>query len=118
FRPRRVAFKMSDERFQGFNHVPVAEVPGLNLPTEHGAVILLGVPDEARVLFGKKVIILGEAAVALREVGRAASQIQELVDDGAFAGFAQIKTRRVAVRLAVLAVIFETGIAIARALRG
>ena len=53
------AVKMTDERSQRLGHMFIAQVPRLLTPTEHGAIIILCICDQARVLLRIKEFVLG-----------------------------------------------------------
>ena len=59
-----LAVEIFDQRVECLHHVLVAQVPGRNLLEKHRAIILLGVFDQARILFGVKKIILCRATMA------------------------------------------------------
>ena len=48
------AIQMRDQSFNRLDHVTIAQIPGRRAAAKHGAIILLGVLDQARVLFGQK----------------------------------------------------------------
>ena len=69
---------MSQERLEGFHHVRVAKVPRLHAPTEHRAIVPLGIAYQSRVLLRKEVLVGGDPAVAARVRGR--PKLHELLD--------------------------------------
>ena len=83
---------------------------------EHLAIILFGIFDEARVLFGEEEIICGNTSVVACIIGCATLQFMELVDHFAFAGLRQAEACGVAISLRVLAKLIEAGITITRSL--
>jgi hypothetical protein len=62
-----------DKPVQRLHHVAVANVPGLGVPANHGAVILLGISSDERILFGVEELL---AAVMLIR-GRLPSQFTQ-----------------------------------------
>ena len=63
-RPLAVAAQVLAEALERVGHVAVAQVPGGGRVAEHRAVVLLGAGDEARVLLGVELLVLGGDAVA------------------------------------------------------
>ena len=73
------------ERVQRLRHVAIAQVPRFVAAPEHRPVVLLGVPNEPRVLLGGEERLCRNAAVLSRVLGRPAAQVEELLDDLVFA---------------------------------
>jgi hypothetical protein len=69
------------QRIQRLHHVRIAQVPRLDAATEHGAVILLGVADQTRVLLREEELVLRHAAVAIRVLRGPAPQLDQLRND-------------------------------------
>ena len=74
------------EGVQRLRHVAIAQVPRLVAAPEHRPIVLLGVPNEPRVLLGGEERLYRNAAVLSHVLGRPASQVEELRDDLVFAG--------------------------------
>jgi hypothetical protein len=52
------------------DHVLVAKIPGPHRPGELGAVVALGILDEARILLRREELVLGNTAISNREFAR------------------------------------------------
>src|SRR5438552_3029937 len=78
-------------------HVAVAEVAALAAAVEDGAIVRLRVRDQARVLLGVELEVLGEPAVAAGELGCAVVQLEELLDRLPLARFRAAEGRLVRV---------------------
>ena len=109
---------MGHERVQRIGHVGVSQVPRRDAPLKHGAVILLGVEDEARVLLGLEIIVLRHPSVPGGVLGGAAAELHELRHHLLFAGLAESESRRIAVGLHVLPEMVEAGVALPGPPRG
>ena len=105
------------ERVEGVDHVRVAKVPGRDAAAEHGAVVLLGVSDQAGVLFGGEELFDRSPPVAACIFGGTAAHVDELRDNLGFAGVAEAESGGIAVGLRVFAEVFEAGVAVAGARR-
>ena len=86
---RRWARRLSTVR-----HVGVPQVPGGDVGGEHRPVVLLGVGDQARVLLGVELVVLGGEPVAAQVTDRVAMQLQQLLDHAAPAGLAASQADR------------------------
>src|ERR671913_506899 len=85
---------------------------------EHGAVVLLGVSRQPRVLLREKVLVFGELAVTRRVLSSAVAQVGELLDDVVFAGFGDAGGDGIPVGMGVPVEMIEARIAIACATGG
>ena len=106
---------MLNQRVQRLGHMAVAQIPGRDSLTKHGAVILFGILYQPGVLFREEEFIGKGVAIAAGKVGSALAHLHPLVDDLILAALAQSKTGGVSVSLRILAKILEAGIAIAGA---
>ena len=69
--------KVRVERLQGLDHMTVAQVPRRHASAKHGAVILLGVLHQARILFCIKVLIRFCVSGVVRRSARFACELDE-----------------------------------------
>ena len=74
---------------------------------EHGPVILFGVLHQPRVLLGEEEFVRRDAAVALRKIGGASLQFDQLRHHLVLARIGDADARRVTVRLRILAEVLE-----------
>jgi hypothetical protein len=93
----------------------VAQVPRLGAVAEHRAIVLLRVSDQARILFGEEVLVLGDVPVAAHVLRRAPPQVQQLCDDVLFARSRQPEAGRVAIAVHIGAKLLEAGVSLAGA---
>ena len=94
-------------RLSTVRHVGVPQVPGGDVGGEHRPVVLLGVGDQARVLLGVELVVLGGEPVAAQVTDRVAMQLQQLLDHAAPAGLADPQADRPSVLLALAAEVLE-----------
>ena len=85
---------------------------------KHGAVILLGILDQPRILLGVKILILWNPTVTTGILRSLATKLHQLVDDFVLAGFRQSEAGGIGVGLGILPIVVETGIAMLGALGG
>jgi len=76
---------MSDQRIKRFGHMAIAQVPGFNPTAKHRAVVPFGIKDQACILFGEEEFILRNSSITAGVVRRPASQLDQLLDNIAFA---------------------------------
>src|SRR3954471_22025456 len=96
----------------------VAQIPGLIAPFEHCPVVLLGIPDQSRVLLGKEVLISSNSTVSGRVLSSSTTQIDQLRHDVVFTRARGSDRRSICVGLSVLCEILEAAVSVARPLRG
>ena len=72
--------EMSMKRLKRLEHVAVTQVPGGHAPAEHGAVVLLRILDQPRILLGEKQLVLGYASVHARVFASLALQLDQLFE--------------------------------------
>src|SRR5213080_324995 len=75
------AIEVCDQCLDRFHHVPVAQIPGRGATAKHGAVILLRVFHQPRILLCEEKFLRGHFAVAAEEFSRSALQLGELLDE-------------------------------------
>ena len=80
---------------------------------EHRPVVLLGTGNQARVLLGVELIVLGRQAVSAQIADRVALQLHQLLDDAATTGLADPQADGSPVLLALAAEVLEAGVALA-----
>jgi hypothetical protein len=68
-----------DERLEGLDHVPVAEVPALGPAPERRPVIALRVHDEARVLLCVELTVAVEDCFVLADLEVSATTVRKLL---------------------------------------
>jgi hypothetical protein len=95
--------------------VAVAQVPAVDVAAEGGAVILLRVDDEPRILLGVEDAVRVDIVVAT--LGGKPLQLDELVDGRLLARLGVAEQRGVCVQLRVAAEVVEAGVPVA-CLRG
>jgi len=109
--------EVSDEGIERLGHVAVAQIPALGAGAEDGAVVLLRVHNEARVLLRVEEPVLVEPAVATRLLRCDVPKFHELLDHLLLAWLRSADPCLVRIHLGIGAEVVETGIAIARAPR-
>jgi hypothetical protein len=100
-----VAAEMAGERVQRAGHVAVAQVPALDAPAEHGAVVALRVDHEAGVLLREEGVVARLAAL----------ELDQLLHGLSLARLGAPDPRLVGVDLRIGAEVVEAGVALARA---
>jgi alkanesulfonate monooxygenase SsuD/methylene tetrahydromethanopterin reductase-like flavin-dependent oxidoreductase (luciferase family) len=83
------AIDVGGEGVERLGHVLVAQVPRGDAAAEHRAIVALGVAREACVLLGREKFVFRDVAVALGELGGAALEFEELLDDRFLLGTAE-----------------------------
>jgi hypothetical protein len=95
--------EVTDERFEGGGHVPIAQVPRRDPPAEHRAVVLLGRLHRAGILFCVEQFVLRDQAVPPGILRGMSLQVDELLDHGALALLARTVGGSEPVNLGVVA---------------
>src|SRR3954454_7166487 len=96
----------------------VAQIPGLIAAFEHRPIVLLGIPDQPRVLLGNEVLISSNSTVAARVLSGSTTQIDQLRHDVVFTRARGPDRRSICVGLCVFCEILEAAVSVARPLRG
>jgi hypothetical protein len=74
------AAEILDQSVQSFDHVLVAEVPRLDAAFEHGAIVALGIFDEASILLGHEEGVRVDLAIASGQFAGTFLHLYKLAD--------------------------------------
>src|SRR5947209_19188015 len=63
-RASALSIQMSNQSLKCLGHMAITQVPGRNAPTEHSAVVLLGILCQPCILLGSENVTLGDLSIA------------------------------------------------------